>query len=164
MNRTGIYSVIITLLALVLVSSGIFNAKTAINAGSALNSNSINSVAIGWQNTRYLIDKATTDAIYDDISSNGCAISQASVDSTIRTYSNAVKSEFQNLNCIISNEAISVNSGTVTHSFDLECSSNFPHSMAVKLKDSVVVKKTAAITTVPSCSVAITDNDSGLQE
>ncbi len=157
LGEKGIYTVMVALLAIILISSSIFNARAGIVSGIGVNSNAINMVAAGWQNARYLLDKTTSDAM-DDVArekiesdvSKSCvpAISAGEYGGRISSYyitmqGNLIQSS--NLECTSSSVSTSVNALN-PRQFDtilsLYCKAGTVRMREISFNDAVKFRKT----------------------
>lgn len=179
MKQNGIYTAFVAILALFLLSSGIFNAKIEIeSAGKGLNSNAIINMQSNWQNARYLMDKTTSDAIYDKmagkiIRTKNCVLPAfdstelAEYGNVIAQYMRTIRDEiekYKNANCEVSTITPAYNSGKLEMEFSTECTATSP-KMTVSFSDKVALSKTPTVSeNAGTCEIVIYDNQSQLND
>lgn len=164
MKQNGIYSILIAFFALTLVSSGILSTKTVQSLNDGPNAGEITNVLAGWQNMRYLLDKTTSDAIYDTVLANGsCTLSGDFQNNIVSYYTQIVDSISKTPSCNALNTTVSVDSvnSKVNAVFDLKCSTNIQNKLTVEFSDNISLTKTVELNAGPPCTIKVKDNDSG---
>lgn len=162
--RKGIYTATVALVALVLATSmiAISGQTTALQLEGSY-SNSALEVKREWQNTWDLFDKATSDALADDIVDNGCIYDETSAASKIGSYFTTVLNRFDNC----SRGAISldlVGDDLTIAVTGLECTRQFGEDFEVEYSKDVEFVKTIVFGGPAPCTITITDTQSGIVE
>ncbi len=166
--RKGIYSGVIALTALVLAVAIIATAGQRIAMqGDSIYGSSMMEVKMHWQNARYVLDKAASDAIADSVFGSGnCTYSTGAARTAVSTYFPQILNEMWEGECIVSaGPSLSGASGNITINATIKCGKDFGAESSVFYEKQVTFKKAVSSdSSGGSCLIDIEDMQSGVCE
>jgi hypothetical protein len=160
----GFYSAIIALTAIVLAIAIIVTANQGMALEeSALYSKAVISVKAQWQNARFVLDKAASDAIADSVLANGCVFNPTQARDRMNNYFTGILGEMWGNECNLTELELSGTASNIQINATIECAKYFGEKFNVSYKKSAVFNKAVTASSSP-CSITVTDLQSGVEE